>query len=132
MLMNANFGNHIVRSMVIMTRCVSWQVWLLPSIRKARQSCFCKNHGANGHGTACVKPVPGVEKVLAPNDPQMHSKKNASRKVFRFRQEYSIIWRELITTFYYNDRKALYLSFLYINQEQDMKALRPLTASLMR
>ena len=42
-----------------------------------------------------VKPAPGVEKVLAPNDPQMHYKEKCQQEGIPVPAEYSIIWQRI-------------------------------------
>lgn len=79
-----------------------------------------------------VKPAPGVEKVLAPNDPQNAlQRKMPTGRYSGSGRNIPLSGRELITIFIITIEKRCIYRFCYINQEQDMKALRPLTASLM-
>lgn len=81
MLMNANFGNHIVRmygDYDKMRKLASLVIAIDP--KKLGNPVFAKTMAQMVTELHAVKPVPGVEKVLAPNDPQMHYKEKCQQE----------------------------------------------------
>ncbi|MDU7282990.1 MAG: Ldh family oxidoreductase, partial [Escherichia coli] len=80
-LMNANFGNHIVRmygDYDKMRKLASLVIAIDP--KKLGNPVFAKTMAKMVTELHAVKPAPGVEKVLAPNDPQMHYKEKCQQE----------------------------------------------------
>ncbi|EHU41538.1 Ldh family oxidoreductase [Escherichia coli] len=80
-LMNANFGNHIVRmygDYDKMRKLASLVIAIDP--KKLGNPVFAKTMAKMVMELHAVKPAPGVEKVLAPNDPQMHYKEKCQQE----------------------------------------------------
>ncbi len=81
MLMNANFGNHIVRmygDYDKMRKLASLVIAIDP--KKLGNPVFAKTMAQMVTELHAVKPAPGIEKVLAPNDPQMHYKEKCQQE----------------------------------------------------
>jgi LDH2 family malate/lactate/ureidoglycolate dehydrogenase len=79
-LMGANFGNHIVRmygDYEKMRKLASLIIVIDP--RKLGNEIFADTMSQMVTELRAVKPVPGVDKVMAPNDPQMLYKEKCHR-----------------------------------------------------
>lgn len=80
-LMGANFGNHIVRmygDYDTMRKLASLVIVIDPE--KLGNPLFAATIKIMRDELRAVKPVPGVEKVLAPNDPQVRYKEKCQRE----------------------------------------------------
>ena len=80
-LMGANFGNHIVRmygDYDKMRKLASLVIVIDPE--KLGNPLFAATIKIMRDELRAVKPVPGVEKVLAPNDPQVRYKEKCQRE----------------------------------------------------
>jgi LDH2 family malate/lactate/ureidoglycolate dehydrogenase len=95
--MGANFGNHIVRmygDYEKMRKLASLIIVIDP--RKLGNEIFADTMSQMVTELRAVKPVPGVDKVMAPNDPQMLYKENAIGMAFPYQPVFLIIYQEIV------------------------------------
>lgn len=111
--MNANFGNHIVRmygDYDKMRKLASLVIAIDP--KKLGNPVFAKTMAKMVTELHAVKPLLVSKSVSAERSANALQRKMPTGRYSGSGRNIPLSGRELITIFYYNDRKALYLSFL--------------------